>query len=312
MPWKDYDPKTTMPQAYVELSEWGVVIPTSDSVAWEHNHVYRWIYNKLQLCESQELACGPVGTTPTEYPIIIKPAYNMYGGGAGAFVCHDRASYNKITTPGMFWSTFQLGEHYSIDLFLNHGLVQNTVVCFRGEKLQLGMFDYWELVDIPDSTYLKLKAWAETHLAGYTGCLNLEVINDVIIEAHLRFGDIDRLGDTELLESIHCLYNASSWTYNKTIDKKIYIAALFAQPGVQFSINETLAKEIFAHLPYYFFDKEGPEKMGMPLKGQRIALFCGHTLEEACRARNIAIALFKPHIHGMYTDALTNFVDLRI
>jgi hypothetical protein len=236
----------------------------------------------------------------------------MYGGGVGAFACHNAIEYSKITTPGMFWSPFQIGEHYSIDLFLKHGLVQQPVIVFRGEKLQLGMFDYWELVELPRETYLKIKSWAESNLAGYTGCLNVEVINDVIIEAHLRFGDIDRLGDTELLESIHCLYNASSWTYNKDITRNFYIAALFGQPDTKFSINETLAKEIFSHLPYYFFDKPGPEKMGNPIHGQRIALFCGNTLEEVCRARNIAIAMFKPTIHGKYTDALTNFVDLRI
>lgn len=312
MPWKNYNPKQKMSSKYSELSSWGVDIPTTDDFAYTHeaNKPFKWVYNKLLICETQNLPCGPVGTEPTQYPIIVKPIYNLWGGGNSIKVAHNPEQYHNIKTAGLFWSPFQLGEHYSVDAIVLNGEVVETF-CFRGEKLQLGIFDYWELVDISSKLYYYIEDWIRYNLSNYTGCLNLEIIGEYIIEAHLRMGDIDRFGSQPLLEAIHVLYNAKKWsTIDLDIPKTFYIAALFAQPSNTFSINKHLANKLFKDLTYYQFDTQ----QGMhsnPPAGNRLAVFCDTSLEAVCNARNIAIALFTPDIDGKYTDCLLNFEDLR-
>lgn len=310
MPWKNHNPIELMSEFYSDLSSDGVLIPTTDEVAYMHFYEYRNFYNKMDICDTQNIPHGPIGTRPTQYPVVMKPIINLKGGGVGSFVVHHEEQYNTVNFPGLFWSPFQLGEHYSIDLILSNGTVVDHY-CMRGEKLQHGMFDYWELIECPEQTYRYVHSWAEEWFEDYTGCLNVEVINDVIIECHLRMGDIDRFGDHDLMQAIHHLYNTGDWYYNGDRTTQFYLAALFAQYGESFSINQNLCDEIFDYLTYYQIDdpKFFTEN---PPTGQRLAIFCGETLEDVTDARNIAISLFSPDIEGKYTDALTNFRDLRI
>jgi len=313
MPWKDYDPKIAMPTVYQELSEWGEDIPTTDTYAYSfYGKSFNWVYNKLKVCESQSLPCGPVGTTPTHFPVIIKPIINLYGGGNKATIAHTPAQYEAIQEGGLFWSPFQIGEHYSVDLIVLEGEVQTTF-WFRGEKLQLGMFDYWELsYYYPFDLESYVIDWVQTHLYNYTGCVNLEVIGNVITEVHLRMGDIDRFGSQPLMEAIHILYNAKTWPIiDLEIPETFYIAALFGQKNTKFSLNNSLAEQIFKHLTYFQLD-DLDNTDSNPSSGNRLAIFCDSSFDTVFEARNIAIALLKPDVDGKYTDCLTNFKDLRI
>jgi hypothetical protein len=311
MPWRNYNPKAAMPAHYYDLADWGIVIPTSDEVAWVVNSKYNWVYNKLSIAQSQNIPCGPLGTEPTEYPVIIKPITNLYGGGVGAFLCHSPEQYASIKhNAGYFWSRYLFGDHYSIDLIVVDGKIELDVT-FIGEKLQLGLFDYWYLAKTPTLTLHTLQEWVQKHLPKYTGCLNVEVIDNVIIEAHLRFGDLDRLGDKDLLNAIHVLYNSGKWSYNKKLPENFYIAALFGQHNTAFNINVALANYLFSSLTYFQLDSSEIEPMGKPIHGQRIALFCDKSLEAVTTARNIAIALITPDIDGKYIDPLTNYIQLK-
>lgn len=312
MPWKNYNPKLAMPNHYKYLSDWGRVIPTSDEIAWTTNPKHNWVYNKLQVAISQNLPAGPTGTDPTTYPVIIKPITNLHGGGVGAVLCHNEQQYQEYKSlAGYFWSKYLFGTHYSTDLIVVNGEIMFDV-SFIGEKLQLGLFDYWKLAPTNKNTLHKLQAWVTNNLATYTGCLNVETLDDYIIEAHLRMGDIDRLGDTGLLEAIHVLYNANRWVYTDSIPDEFYISALFGQHNKQFSINSTLANFLFKSLVYFQLDQSNVEEMGKPVKGQRLALFCDHSLNKTIDARNIAIALFNPEIDGSFVQPLTGYINLRI
>jgi hypothetical protein len=313
MPWKNYNPSEKLSSVYSSLPSWGVDIATTDDFAYSQpeNKSYKWVYNKINICETQNLACGPIGTEPTEYPVIIKPIINLWGGGNSIKIAHNKEQYDNIKTAGLFWSPFQLGEHYSVDVLVLDGQVVETI-WFRGEKLQLGMFDYWELVhNYSSKLYCFIEDWVKHYLKDYTGCLNLEIIGDYIVEAHLRMGDIDRIGSLPLMEAIHILYNSKKWpNIDLQIPEHFYIAALFAQPTTAFTINKTLTDCLFEHLQYYQIDTQ--EQMHCnPPAGNRLAVFCDTSFDAVCKARNIAISLFTPHIDGKYTDCLTNFKDLR-
>ena len=221
MTWANYNPIQAMLEQYHEVSnDDDVLIPTTDEVAWTHFVDQRWVYDKMRICASQDIPHGPIGTTPTEYPICVKPIYNLFGGSIKSHVCHNEEQYRKIIDPSLFWSPYHMGDHYSVDLIMCNGSVVERFV-FCGEKLQHGAFDYWYLINddlynhaIDDAVRIAW-SWAQEQLWDYTGCVNIEIIGTSIIEVQLRMGDIDRLGCASLMESIHNLYATNKWTWKQ-------------------------------------------------------------------------------------------------
>lgn len=307
MPWNSYDPTLKM-KVYNNLPVDGEVIPTTDEVAYSlfRNKPHKWVYNKLLINEFQGIPYGICGTEPTEYPVIIKPIFNLEGGGTGAIVAHNIEEYNKYKKPGYFWSRFQMGEHYSVDLILVDGSIKE-LICFRAEKLQLGLFDYWERYLLPNNLVSYVTDFIGKYLINYSGCINLEIIGEAITEIHLRMGDIDRLADLSLLKAIYNVYNNNYYNYQLPF-YPFYIAALFAQPNTTFSINEKLLNLMCKELTYFQLDTDFSNN---PPSGNRLAIFCGTSLEAVCDARNAAIALFNKEIHGKYLQPLTLYKDYR-
>jgi hypothetical protein len=233
------------------------------------------------------------------------------GGSINAKVAHNLEDYYKIVDPGSFWSPFHFGDHYSIDLILKDGQIVE-MFSFHGEKLQFGAFDYWELIQDDDDLLELLEPWIDEFMYPYTGCLNVEVIGDYIIEAQLRMGDIDRLGDIQLMSAIHKLYNTGEWEYRRNGDtpETFFLAALFGQKGKEFDIDIALFNYIVdGELVYYQFD-DVDEYHANPMYGNRVALFCDDSWENVEWARNIAIAMTKPDIDGRYVQPLKGFVEL--
>ena len=70
-------------------------------------------------------------------------------------------------------------------------------------------------------------------------------------------GDIDRLGCASLMESIHKLYATNEWVWEQPANfpEHFYIAALFGQPSVNFSINYNIVDEICDKLTYWQTEK---------------------------------------------------------
>jgi len=313
MTWATYNPIKQMPLHYADVPDTDVVIPTTDPVAWCQFSEYRHVYDKIFICASQGLAHGPVGTFPTEYPVCVKPITNLMGGSVQSQVCHNLEQYSKIVDAGLFWSPYHMGEHYSFDFIMRKGKIVECFV-FRGEKLQHGAFDYWDLVqeeDTPEYAYRHAYSWLETNLDKYTGCVNVEMIGNYIIEAQLRMGDIDRLGDPWLMHAIHDLYASGLWSWqpNEYTPKTFYLAALFAQPNTTFELNKKLVGRICDDLTYYQIDDPDTYHTN-PSHGNRVAIFCDENWEAVARARNIVAALFKPTIDGKYTDCLRDYEEL--
>ena len=76
--WSNYDPTQKMADFYQNVPSDGVLIPTTDEVAYEHFEEHRWVYNKLYINETQDIPCGPVGTEPTEYHRYVLSLYITY------------------------------------------------------------------------------------------------------------------------------------------------------------------------------------------------------------------------------------------
>ena len=92
---------------------------------------------------------------------------------------------------------------------------------------------------------------------------------------------------------------------------KVFLAALFAQPNKIFNINFELFDYIVGNeLVYYQIDD------GICATQTHhtviVALFYDYDLDNVTWARNIAIAMFKPDIDGLYVQPLKDYVELTV
>jgi len=154
----------------------------TDGKAWVKNPGYNFVYNKLWLSKTQGIKCAPAGVEPENYPVFYKPIMNMYSLGAESFKADSPV--NKRLHPGIFWSEYLNGEHWTFDCTFNGSLID--VFALRADKSG-DVFSSWEKMKTPDLT--PAKRWASKYLIGYEGDLNFELIGDKIIEVHLRRSD---------------------------------------------------------------------------------------------------------------------------
>lgn len=268
-----------------------VIIPTKDTDAYQMNPQHNWVYNKLLIAEKQSIPCGPHGTSITSYPAFSKPIYNLRSMGAGIEVLNNEKQYRKSLKPGYMWSELLTGEHYSTDAAVSFGKVL-WIKHTRGIPLDNGTFDYWEL---NESAYLDgyLVQFIETHLAGYSGMLNLETIGNKIIEVHLRFADQwpDLYGEW-FVSSLIDLYANNTFTVGRNIESG-YSVVLFDQHCLykkpkKILIDELLGIDGISSIQMPFHEGVHPSLHSMPPGGFRTGIINGFDLE-ACK--NVRIRL---------------------
>ncbi|MDA8420893.1 MAG: hypothetical protein M0039_06515 [Pseudomonadota bacterium] len=210
-----------------------IVIPTDDEYAYRLYPHFRWIYNKLLICETQNLEHAPHGVAPQRFPVFSKPVYNLRGMGVGSRVIASREEYEHVQQPGHMWMPLLDGEHVSSDV----ALVDGEPVWWRhvlGQALGDGVFDYWTvLAERRPGIELYCGNWLRRHLPGYSGCVNLETIGGTIIEAHLRFADQwpDLYGNG-WIEAVVSLYAQGVWSFAGRGCRTGYSVVLSGPPGL--------------------------------------------------------------------------------
>ncbi len=166
-----------------------VLIPTDDPDCWALFPDHRWIYDKIRIAESQGIACGPHGVSPSRYPVFSKPIVNLKGMGLGSRAIADAEEMEQASRPGFMWMELLEGPHVSTDCAIENG----SIVWSRhatGLPWNKGMFRYWTIhADKLPALESYLSDWTARHMTGYSGMLNFETIGGRIIEAHLRFAD---------------------------------------------------------------------------------------------------------------------------
>ena len=196
-------------------------LPINDIDGWKMNKEHRWIYNKMRLCEFQGIEHAPMPIEPSTYPVIIKPIINLYGMGLNIIKVNNQEEFYDYWYNNNFWMKFLEGEHLSWDLVILNGKIKFHT-CFVGHKDEkiLGKFDFWESVtrDIPDI----IKKLVYIHFREYSGCLNIETINNIIIEAHLRIGDIDCFPTLDILKGIIATYQKKEYNWDGIKLEKVF------------------------------------------------------------------------------------------
>ena len=168
----------------------GVVIPVDEVSAWALYPNFRWVHNKLLICETQGLPHGPHGTIPTEYPVYSKPIYNMRGMGTGGRVIQDEAEYAASLQPGHLWMPLFTGAHVSTDVAMENGQPRWWRHTTGKHAPAEGTFDYWTVHAGSDPALeAYLGDWLRKYLQGFTGIVNIETIGGRMLECHLRMAE---------------------------------------------------------------------------------------------------------------------------
>ncbi len=269
-----------------------VNVPTEDGDAWRWYPEYKWVYNKLAVAESQKLDCAPHGIDPATFPVFSKPIYNMRGMGAGSGVLRTAKEYKYRQRPGHMWMHMLQGEHVSTDVAVVDGEVkwQRHSV---GEPLEGGMFDFWTVLAAEKPKIENyLVDWVREHMPGYTGMLNFETIDAVIIEVHMRFADQwpDLYGD-HWVEALVKLYAEQTWDFDDRRRRDGYSVVLFGTHGVQYRhpqaevVDRVKNTEGISSVQITFHEDRPPASHSMPPGGFRLAIVNTHDLELGRRVR---------------------------
>ncbi len=256
-----------------------VLIPTEDADAYALYPQHRWVYNKLLVCESQGLPCGPHGLEPDHYPVFSKPIYNMRGMGVGTRVLHSPEEYAHEQAPGHMWMPLFEGEHVSTDV----AVVEGEAAWWRhaiGKALPDGMFDYWTvLAEARPELEGYCGEWLRTRLRGYTGMVNFETIGGRIVECHLRFADQwPDLYGAGWVESLVELYVHKRWSYPDGDRRTGYSVVLFGGHGPSYrKVDRSLVEELLkdpdlSSIQITFHEDKPPELHAMPPGGFRLAI----------------------------------------
>ena len=257
-----------------------VLIPTEDSDAWLWNARHRWVYDKLAIALSQNLAAAPHGVAPASYPVFSKPIYNLKGMGVGSRRLDGEQDYAEAYRPGHFWSTLLDGDHVSSDLAVVDGAPRWWRHA-RGIASGGGTFDYWQVEAAPNAAVEGwCGPWCRKHLAGYTGMVNLETIGARIIEVHLRFADQwpDLYGGKPWVEALVGLYRTGEWRFDDSLRRTGYSIVLFMPHGPPYRHPPAeLQREIAAmagisSLQITFHEDWAVGRHAMPPGGFRVAI----------------------------------------
>lgn len=256
-----------------------VRIPTEDGDAWVWYPKYKWVYNKLEIAESQDLPCGPHGLDPQNFPVFSKPIYNMRGMGAGSRIFRTLKEYKHLQRPGHFWMPLFEGEHVSTDV----AVVDGEAKWWRhviGESIGDGMFDAWTvLAESRPEIEAYCGDWIRRRLPGYTGMMNLETIGARIIEAHLRFSDQwPDLYGRGWLDALVRLYAEGKWNYADDDRRDGYSVVLFGGHGISYKhppralVDELRETPGVTSIQITFHEDRPPSAHSMPPGGFRLAI----------------------------------------
>lgn len=192
--------------------------PINDISAWIKFNEHNFIYNKLRLSDIQNINCAPIPCIPEKFPIIVKPIINLYGMSKGTLIINNLEEYfeclSKDNVTGYFWQSFLEGKQNNIDIIMKDGKIVKYYP-LESKPGPEGTFKYHSYSkDFILST--KIIKLIEDILDDYTGFLNIEVIDDKIIECHLRLnGDSFIYGEKHFENFFNLIENKP---YNLDLD----------------------------------------------------------------------------------------------
>ena len=228
---------------YIEKYNLSSNIIVSDAEAWLEYPDYQFIYNKLWIAQSQFLETGPMNVYPNKYPVIFKPIINLIGMSRGIKIINSEEEYDLHLKDGFFWEEFLEGDHWCIDLILNEGKIIFYSALLSHSDIN-GSFKYHE--SLPDFKLPEhIILWIDHFLNNYTGCLNLEIINGKIIEAHLRLNGDFHLYNKKFVTLLSQFFEGGNVSFESIKIKKLFLIPIFVNKDFDNKKNKKQIKKYF-------------------------------------------------------------------
>lgn len=232
------------------------IFPINDTSAYLTFDDYQIIYNKLFLSQIQNLDSNPIPIIPLKFPVVIKPIINLNGMSKGFYKVNSEEEYNKLcldkNLAGCFYQSYLSGTQYNYDIIIRNGKILDYF-CTISYPLEDGMFDYHEYIPKKKSKHISEKniKILEDLLEDYSGFINVEIIDDFIIEAHLRLnGDMFIFSDTDCLKLVN-FYLTNVYDKINIFDSIYFIPFFTNNINIDFKKIEYLMKEDYI-LKYKF------------------------------------------------------------
>lgn len=188
-----------------------------DTVAWTKLKPWNFVYDKLFIADSQGLPCGPWGTYPNKYPIIIKPIINLFGMSRGFKIIKTEKEYQAVTNAdGHLWEEYLTGDNMTIDLIIINGQIIDYYP-IRSIPDKNGSFKYHETL-LDYRIHDNIIVWISNYLSDYIGVINMEVIGSYIIEMHLRLNN-DFYYDDIFVDQLIEFYQSGKYIVKQNIRK---------------------------------------------------------------------------------------------
>ena len=223
----------------------------TDFDAWINHPNFNFIYNKMWIAKSQGLDHGPMGVYPEEniYPIIFKPIINLYGMSRGVKKIHNDEEYDENIKDGLFWEKFLIGEHNCVDIVIYKGeiIFCSSLISISNCDVNCGTFLYHHTkkdYTLPEH----IELWIKHYFNNYSGCLNLEIINGNIIEAHLRLNGDFQMYDTNFVIQLHNLLEYGDLSIRNYEVKDIFLIPIFVNKNFDEMIMNDKTKNIIKSL----------------------------------------------------------------
>lgn len=268
-----------------------VSIAIDDIDCWDWFPEYRYIYDKLHVARSQDVACGTADDLPEQFPVFAKPRVNLHGMGLGSRVINSLVDFKAHMTEDMMWMELFAGDHVSTDCAVVRGEVK-WLRHATGLPWHGAMFKHW-IIHAQQNTDLSnyLTEWISREMPRYTGMVNIETIGGRIIEAQIRFADqwCD-LNGAGWLDSVVGLYQYGAWRFDDSARRNGFSVPLFAAHGkIPRHPSREMQRRIrampdVASLQITFHETDGSEHF-MPPGGFRLGIVNCWNLQSGFAAR---------------------------
>ena len=272
-------------------------IPNNDLAAWKKYPQFNWIYNKLDLALFQNIKAAPMPIKPSkldcDFPVILKPIINLYGMGLNSKKINNLDEFFDHWHSNHFWMEFFEGVHKSWDFILLNGQIL-FFLCFKGyaDNKRLGRFWYWESFNSDD-----IKKWNVFHncnnngipniiiklilekFNNYSGCLNIETIDNKIIECHLRMGDLDLFPNLDLFRGIIQVYKNKPYSFHNNLIPKLFFIPMWIKkdaPSSIFSYVQDNMISSISSLPFVIDAEVDDPTLGGPGDFKRLLWISTH------------------------------------
>jgi len=196
-------------------------LPMFDKRAYMSNPKYSFVYDKLWVCQSQDINSGRLESiTPDSnirYPIFIKPRWGHKS--ASSKNCFKINSYSELSKyrhlNEMMWSEYIEGTENMTDYVMVNGHIIYQITYLYSDT-QNGFIESYKLISPDNEPPSNITEWVDTHLTGYTGVVNIQYRSAKIIEAGLRLARggayIQSTENKNIIDMINQVYDTGTYT----------------------------------------------------------------------------------------------------